>query len=756
MFWANPSEAVVRKQVDSVQFGYVVVGPRNDDDNSQVDLLSTRPYTHTLSLFDRLIHSFIRSFPLLLSSCFSFYTDQEVRDRSVVEITCPTAFDPNQTPLPGGLYDPRMGPIHGTTAASAMHGSCVTCALPPITCSGHFGHVELAVPVYHPLLIPELVSILRTKCLACHKLKAATPQLLLAQAKFGLLWTERFAELVELENVVATKMQQARQQHAQQEQEGGGGSSSSSAHKHKSKAAAQKAMEDHLRMIIQETQQQQQQASNNNWHKKHPSSSSSYYKQQRKLLRQETLAMLKSCPKCNHCGAMPPKIRHDSYNKIFRAALSKKHSRINQAEGIVFRSALDEEYSDTNRMAAATTATNESAGTATTSRRRTTSTDYDSEDTDREEEDLMDVVDDEAIEDNNDSDNQNGDDESEEEDDSDDGAVARKGKNGKTQQQQRRDKYLHPGEVQAQLKRTWELETFLCNCLFGSSDDSSEYATRKDGYQLFFMQAIPVPPSRFRPPMHLGVMVVEHSQTQSLSKIIQLNEAIRRHFCQPGHESRAYTAWIDLQTEVNCFMDASKNPGATAASALSNGIKQILERKEGLFRKNMMGKRVDYACRSVISPDPYLGTNEIGLPHYFATVLTYPTPVTDLNSKEMRQLVERGPDNYPGARWVEINGRRVDLSKMNQHRRQAVAAQLLTHMKRGGMPAIVGRQLRDGDYVLMNRQVSVVSIVCILILLLLLSIGLRIGYNPRVQGRNTNVMHHAEEEMMDYDLSSGD
>ena len=44
-----------------------------------------------------------------------------------------------------------------------------------------------------------------------------------------------------------------------------------------------------------------------------------------------------------------------------------------------------------------------------------------------------------------------------------------------------------------------------------------------------------------------------------------------------------------------------------------SGIRQILERKEGLFRKHMMGKRVNYCCRSVISPDPYLGTNEIGI-----------------------------------------------------------------------------------------------------------------------------------------------
>ena len=61
------------------------------------------------------------------------------------------------------------------------------------------------------------------------------------------------------------------------------------------------------------------------------------------------------------------------------------------------------------------------------------------------------------------------------------------------------------------------------------------------------------------------------------------------------------------------------------------GIRQTLEKKEGLFRKNMMGKRVNFACRSVISPDPYLGTGEIGIPPYFAMRLSYPERVTAHN-----------------------------------------------------------------------------------------------------------------------------
>ena len=61
-----------------------------------------------------------------------------------------------------------------------------------------------------------------------------------------------------------------------------------------------------------------------------------------------------------------------------------------------------------------------------------------------------------------------------------------------------------------------------------------------------------------------------------------------------------------------------------------------------------MGKRVNHACRSVISPDPNISTNEIGLPEVFAKSLTYPEPVTPWNVHELRQAVINGPDIHPG------------------------------------------------------------------------------------------------------------
>src|SRR6202012_6301271 len=85
----------------------------------------------------------------------------------------------------------------------------------------------------------------------------------------------------------------------------------------------------------------------------------------------------------------------------------------------------------------------------------------------------------------------------------------------------------------------------------------------------------------------------------------------------------------------------------------ADGIKQVLEKKEGLFRQNMMGKRVNFAARSVISPDPNLQTNEIGVPPVFARRLTYPEPVTEHNYYDLKQAIINGPDIWPGAVAIE-------------------------------------------------------------------------------------------------------
>jgi hypothetical protein len=85
-----------------------------------------------------------------------------------------------------------------------------------------------------------------------------------------------------------------------------------------------------------------------------------------------------------------------------------------------------------------------------------------------------------------------------------------------------------------------------------------------------------------------------------------------------------------------------------------------------------MGKRVNYACRSVISPDPYIGVSEIGIPPYFATRLTYPEMVTQWNIDQMRAAVENGPSVHPGGECGgDTSGRGFFLLRWGNWQRHA-------------------------------------------------------------------------------------
>lgn len=80
--------------------------------------------------------------------------------------------------------------------------------------------------------------------------------------------------------------------------------------------------------------------------------------------------------------------------------------------------------------------------------------------------------------------------------------------------------------------------------------------------------------------------------------------------------------------------------------------------KEGRFRANLSGKRVNYSARTVISPDPNLGIDEVGIPLKIASDMTYPVPVTPFNKDLMQRLVLNGPKAYPGAVFIFKKGGR--------------------------------------------------------------------------------------------------
>ncbi|XP_029917745.1 DNA-directed RNA polymerase I subunit RPA1 isoform X2 [Myripristis murdjan] len=292
--------------------------------------------------------------------------------------------------------------------------------------------------------------------------------------------------------------------------------------------------------------------------------------------------------------------------------------------------------------------------------------------------------------------------------------------------------FLTPSTAQDHVNKLWSKEGFFLRCLFSGLEEGSGLQGSKAGFcpDLFFLELLVVPPCRYRPINRLGDQMFTNGQTVNMQAVMKDNGIIRKLLAliagekktQEEEESeqidqsflstipgltltdKLYNIWIRLQSHVNIVFDSDMDKLMTEKYP---GIRQILEKKDGLFRKHMMGKRVDYAARSVICPDMYIGTNEIGIPMVFATKLTYPQPVTPWNVKELRQAVLNGPNVHPGASMViNEDGKRTILSATSFSQREAVAKQLLTPCPGPHrMPMkIVNRHIKNGDVLLLNRQ----------------------------------------------------
>ena len=139
---------------------------------------------------------------------------------------------------------------------------------------------------------------------------------------------------------------------------------------------------------------------------------------------------------------------------------------------------------------------------------------------------------------------------------------------------------------------------------------------------------------------------------------------------------------------------------------INRGFYQRLKGKQGRFRGNLSGKRVNFSGRTVISPDPNLGVDEVAVPLHVCRILTFPERVNDANLQRLRAAVKNGPHKYPGAEFVES----VKEARMRNLR----FANCKAWGDRLSIGDIVHRHLVDGDYVLFNRQPSLhrMSIMC--------------------------------------------
>ncbi len=249
---------------------------------------------------------------------------------------------------------------------------------------------------------------------------------------------------------------------------------------------------------------------------------------------------------------------------------------------------------------------------------------------------------------------------------------------------------LNPIEVRARLEKIPDEDVRL---LGGDPVDARP--------EWMVLTVLPVPPRSVRPSILLETGIrSEDDLTHKLVDIIRVNNRLREHIESGAPNAIIEDEWELLQYHVTTYFD-NEAPGIPVARHRSGkvlkGIAQRLKGKEGRFRGNLRGKRVDFSARTVISPDPNLSINEVGVPEMIAKILTVPERVTQWNIEEMRKLVLNGPDKWPGANYViKPDGRRISLKYVD---RKALAETLAPGF-------IVERHLRDGDIVLFNRQPS--------------------------------------------------
>lgn len=630
------------------------------------------------------------------------------------------------------------------------------------------GHVELSVPVFNPTLFPLLFRLLRLKCYSCHHFRIAASRSRLLKVKLMLLDCGRVQDAMELDTRVLARPEAVTELAS-------------------SAAAGKKAKRSEGISADEEDVARQQRVladlevdciaecgpdvgcglgSKGGCHQ---------YSQHVRQYRQEIVSeFLRSFPtkQCANCGALSLPIRKDGFSKIFQQPLNRRSASAMSALGIEYRSGTG-----VLRARAAAARKQQAAAAAAAGKNRSASNAaaaaFDDDEDNVDDVDVPSTFDidgaapaDEAVEDGTDGedlmggghDNAGGD-----EDDDEEGGGSRAPK----------PRFMPASEVAAQMQLLWEQESELLRRVFmpvkqdgtlqrhkatvkgqptHQRQQQQQNAGHADGWRNLFLRVLSIPPPRFRPPTKLGDQQFEHPQNIYLSKIIRLNDTLvdlglgtrtgRQANMRGGVDlKQALSTWMELQNCVNGLMDSTKvqTNGGTEAP---NGIRQMLEKKEGMFRKNMMGKRVNYAARTVISPDPFLRVDQVGVPLRFAKRLHFKQPVTQWNLHALRSAVINGPDLWPGATHVEEeNGTIIDLSTKTKEQREAIAKRLgtpspecytstdvsnnklaIAHASEvdagaaaavasaGGLPGVgirrVWRHLQDGDVVLMNRQVG--------------------------------------------------
>ena len=267
-------------------------------------------------------------------------------------------------------------------------------------------------------------------------------------------------------------------------------------------------------------------------------------------------------------------------------------------------------------------------------------------------------------------------------------------------------------------------------------------------------QVLAVPPPAVRPSIKMdGQQRSEDDLTHIIVNIVKANKTLQEKI-RDGAQANIIADWHTVLQYYCATLVDNNIPGAAPVAQRSGrplkSIKERLNGKGGRVRGNLMGKRVDFSARSVITPDPNLSIRELGVPLKIAKNITKPVVVNDMNRRFLTKLVRNGPDDYPGAKILERkSGENISL-------RYADRDNIVLYNG-----DIVHRHMMDGDGVLFNRQPTLhrMSMMCHIARIMRqgdtfrMNVGDTKPYNADFDGDEMN-MHMPQDEEAEAELKN--
>ncbi|MBS1266951.1 MAG: DNA-directed RNA polymerase subunit A' [Candidatus Woesearchaeota archaeon] len=260
------------------------------------------------------------------------------------------------------------------------------------------------------------------------------------------------------------------------------------------------------------------------------------------------------------------------------------------------------------------------------------------------------------------------------------------------------DKRISPIEIRSRLEKVpdKDCEIFGLNPIYARPE-------------WMILTVFAIPPVTMRPSITLeSGERSEDDLTHKLGDVVRINQRLFENINAGAPEIIIEDLWDLLQYHITTFFDNNVAQLPPARHRSGQPLKTITNRiksKQGRIRKNLAGKRTNFSARTVISPDSMLKLNQVGVPNIMAKKLTIPERVTEWNMKYLKEFVDKGPEEYPGANYViRPDGKK---KRITDETREA----LLEELQPG---YLVERHLMDGDVVIFNRQPSLhrMSMMC--------------------------------------------